>query len=111
MVRIVALFLALMGSMTLVGSAAVAQTGNGFYSVTLAAQPEETKTIVRGIAFACNGGMCSAAEGNSRPGIVCASVAREMGPVTAFRAGDEALDGEALAKCNAKADTTKLAKR
>jgi hypothetical protein len=31
--------------------------------------------------------------------------------VATFRAGDTTLDGEALAKCNAKADTTKIARR
>jgi len=111
MIRIVAFLFALIGSVTLIGSAAVAQPGNGYYSVMLAQQPAETRTIIRGMAFSCNGGMCSAPEGTSRPAIVCASVARELGPVTAFRAGNEALDGDALAKCNAKADTTKIARR
>jgi hypothetical protein len=111
MVRIAALLFAFTASLTVLSPAAIAQPGAGYYSVTLAAQPEATKQVVRGMIFACNGGMCSAAEGTSRPGVVCASVARELGPVTSFRAGDETLDGEALAKCNAKADTTKLAAR
>jgi hypothetical protein len=111
MVRIAALLFALMGSVTLLGSAAVAQTGAGYYSVTLANDVGAAKQVVRGMLVNCNGATCAAAEGTSRPGIVCASIAREFGPVTAFRAGDETLDGEALAKCNAKADTTKIARR
>ena len=109
--RIAALLFSLIGSITLLGSAAVAQPNGSYYNVTLAEQPAETKSIVRGMVFACNGGMCSAAEGTSRPAIVCASIARDLGPVTSFRAGDQTFDGEALAKCNAKADTTKLARR
>ena len=110
MVRIAALLFALATSFTVL-TPAVAQSGNGYYSVTLAAQPEQAKPVVRGMLFACNGAACSAAAGTSRPAVICASVARELGPVTSFRAGEMTLDGEALAKCNAKADTTKLARR
>lgn len=111
MVRITALSLSLLGSLTLLGSAAIAQPGGGFYQLNLADQPAASKQIVRGTIFNCDGASCSAAEGTSRPAIVCASVARQLGPVTSFRAGDESLDGEALAKCNAKADTAKVARR
>jgi hypothetical protein len=111
MVRIAALLFSLVGSLTLLGSAAMAQPGNGYYSVTLANEAGASKQIVRGMAFTCDGATCAAAEGTSRPAIVCASIARELGPVTSFRAGGEPLDGEALAKCNAKADTTKLVSR
>ena len=110
MVRIAAFLLSLAGSLTLLGSAAIAQPNNNFYRVTLA-QPAATRTVVRDVIVSCDGAVCSAAQGTSRPAIVCASIARELGPVTTFRAGNETLDGEALAKCNAKADTTKLARR
>jgi hypothetical protein len=110
MVRIAAFILSLVGSLTLLGSAAIAQPNNNYYNVTLA-QPAATKTVVRDVILNCDGAVCSAAQGTSRPAIVCASIARELGPVTTFRAGDQTLDGEALAKCNAKADTTKLARR
>jgi hypothetical protein len=111
MVRIAALLFAFASSLTVLSPAAVAQTNAGHYGVTLAADPGLAKTVVRGMLIACNGASCSAAEGTSRPGVVCASIARELGPVTSFRAGNQSLDGEALAKCNAKADTTKLARR
>ncbi len=111
MVRIAALLFALATSLTVLSPAAVAQPAGGDYGVTLAAEPAAAKPVVRGMIFACNGANCTASEGTSRPAIVCASVARELGPVTSFRAGDQTLDGEALAKCNAKADTTKLAAR
>jgi hypothetical protein len=111
MVRIAALLFAFAASLTVLSPAAVAQTTNGYYGVTLAAEPGVAKTVVRGMLLACNGASCSAAEGTSRPAVICASIARELGPVTSFRAGEATLDGEALAKCNAKADTTKLAAR
>jgi hypothetical protein len=111
MVRIAALLFAAVTSLTALSPAAIAQPANGYYGVTLAAEPAEAKQVVRGMIFACNGASCTAAEGTSRPAVICASVARELGPVTSFRAGDATLDGEALAKCNAKADTTKLADR
>ena len=110
MTRLAALFLSLIGSFTLLGSAAIAQPSGGYYNVTLASE-SAGKQVVRGMLFNCDGATCAAAEGTSRPAIVCASVARQLGPVTSFRAGNEALDGEALAKCNSKADTTKLARR
>jgi hypothetical protein len=111
MVRIAALLFSLIGSFALLGSAAVAQPNAGFYSVTLANEAPEAKQVVRGTLFSCNGASCAAAEGTSRPAIVCASVVKQLGPVTSFRAGDVVLDGEGLAKCNAKADTTKLVRR
>ena len=110
MVRILAFILSLVSSLTVLGSAAVAQPGSGFYNVTLA-QPVAAKSVVHGVLLNCDGAACAAAQGTSRPAIVCASIARELGPVTSFRAGNETLDGEALAKCNAKADTTKIARR
>jgi hypothetical protein len=110
MVRIFAFMLSLVGSLTVLGSAAVAQPNNAFYNVTLA-EPAASKTVVHGMLVNCDGAACAAAQGTSRPAIVCASIARELGPVTSFRAGDATLDGEALAKCNSKADTTKIARR
>ena len=44
MVRIAAFILSLVGSLTLLGSAAMAQPGNGFYSVTLAQPRSEEHT-------------------------------------------------------------------
>ena len=110
MVRIGALLFSLVGSITLLGSAAVAQPNGSYYNVTLASEIAG-KQVVRGMIFNCTGVSCAAPEGTSRPAIICASVARELGPVTSFRAGETTLDGEALAKCNAKADTTKIARR
>lgn len=112
MARIAALLLALTSSFTLLGTAAVAQP-NGYYTLSLANPVDEAKPIVRGLLFACEGAACAAGEGTSRPAIICASVAREFGPVTAFAAAGEAFDAAQLAKCNAKAkvDTTQIVQR
>lgn len=88
---------------TLVGSAALAQPKGSFYDVLLANTVEVSKPVIRGLVFSCQSKSCSANEGNSRPAIMCVSVARELGAVMAFRAGEETLEDDALAKCNAKA--------
>ncbi|NNM76117.1 hypothetical protein HJG53_04235 [Sphingomonas sp. ID1715] len=111
MVRIAALLFSLVGSFALLGSAAIAQPNGNYYNVTLASEAAAPKTVVKDTLFSCNGATCVAGEATSRPAIICASIARELGPVTSFRAGEQSLDGEALAKCNAKADTTKMARR
>lgn len=112
MARIAAFVFALTSSLTLLGTAATAQTG-GYYSMTLASPATEARPIVRGLLFACDGDACVAGEGPSRPAVVCASVARELGPLTAFSAGGTAFDADALAKCNARAktETTQIVRR
>ena len=110
MVRFVAPLLLSLAGATF-GTAAIAQPAGGFYSITLAEPAAASRSVVHDMVVNCDGANCVAKQSSSRPGIVCASVVRELGPVTAFRAGDALLDGEALAKCNAKADTTKIARR
>lgn len=112
MARISHFLFALAGSATLFAAApAIAQPG--FYSLTTAAPVAEAKPVVRGMMFNCNGASCGAGEGTSRPAIVCASAARELGRITAFSAGGKAFGDEELAKCNAKAktDTTQIVQR
>lgn len=111
--RMTALIFAVASSMTLLSTAAVAQPTGGFYSMSLSQPAPEAKPVVRGMLLSCAGETCVAGEGTSRPAIVCASIAREFGPLTAFRAGNESFDGEALAKCNAKAkvSTTQIVQR
>jgi hypothetical protein len=113
MTRMTALIFALASSFTLISTAAVAQPTGGFYSMSLAQPAREAKPVVRGMLLSCNGAACTAGEGTSRPAIVCASIAREFGAVTAFRAGNESFDDAALAKCNAKAkaSTTQFVQR
>lgn len=102
MLRSLTLILSLLSSFTLLGATAWAAPGN-FYSATPATAPAVGKSVVRNLIWNCDGQACVAAQGNSRPAIVCATVARELGALTAFRAGEESFDADALARCNARA--------
>lgn len=78
-----------------------AQTGP-FYVAELAAPAKETRAIVKGVVWHCEGSTCTAAKDNSRPEITCARFAREFGAVTSFTAKGEALAEDKLASCNGK---------
>ena len=58
------------------------------------------KDIQNDVAWKCAGDACRGSEGNSRAEVVCARLARKFGEVTAFTVKGQALDDEALAKCN-----------
>jgi hypothetical protein len=73
-----------------------------FYRAELAAPAAAQRPVSSGVAWFCEGDSCAAAKGTSRPVIVCARLAKEVGPVASFTAGGEALDAEQLAKCNAE---------
>ena len=102
--RYAALLLALVWTALTFGTAltpAPAVAGEGaYYRATLAAPAPEARMIARGTLWLCNGANCGARKDNSRPAIVCARLAREAGPVTAFSHGGEAFDAEELAECN-----------
>lgn len=73
-----------------------------FYTVELAQPAAAQRTIVRGVVFNCEGTSCRAAASSSAPRNVCASVARELGEVKSFSAGDRVLEASDLDSCNAK---------
>jgi uncharacterized low-complexity protein len=87
------------------GSAAgVAQSPRGYYAATPAAAPSKTSLVTRSTVWKCGEGVCTAAaKANARDTIVCELVAREVGALSAFRAGATQFDADALAKCNTKA--------
>ncbi len=72
------------------------------YKVQLAQPAPVKKTVIRGVVFQCEGTVCKAPLASSAPKNVCASVARELGEVAVFNAGDKALGAEDMANCNAK---------
>lgn len=84
-------------------SAGVAQNARGYYAAAPAAAPSKSSVVTRSTVWKCTGGSCVAAKGNARDAIMCELLAREVGALTAFRAGDTEFDAEALAKCNSKA--------
>lgn len=73
------------------------------YRAELAAQPAETRFPVRDVMWTCGEGSCTGGESNSRPAIVCALLAREVGTLLSFSAADKPLPPEQLEKCNARA--------
>ena len=83
---------------------APAQAANGgpYYRAELAAPVTATKPIVSGTIFNCTGTNCAGGKATSRPAIVCARLAKEVGEVAAFTANGKALAAEELAKCNGK---------
>ena len=79
---------------------AEARTNAVYYTAELAAPAKESRTIIRGMVWHCEGTTCKARKGNSRPVITCKRLANEMGEITEFTAKGEALAEEKLAKCN-----------
>ena len=79
--------------------AAAAESGP-FYRAELAAPAAEARPIAGDLAWNCSDTSCAAGKGKSRPVIVCARLAKEVGPVANFVADGEALDEQELARCN-----------
>ena len=78
--------------------------GPGYYAATPVTAPAARRLVVRDTLWQCGDAGCAAsAKGNSRPAIVCQSLVKEVGALASFRAGAEAFDADALAKCNARA--------
>ena len=90
-------------SAVLLFAASQAHANSGrFYTVELAQPAASSKAVVRGVVFQCEGTSCRAPVATSAPRNVCASVAKEFGEVTSFKAGDRLLEADDIATCNAK---------
>jgi hypothetical protein len=99
-----ALVAAVLASTTLLFGAPAAHAApkGAYYEVQLAEAAPSKKTIIRGVVFQCEGTFCRAAITGSAPKNVCISVARELGEVASFKAGDRVLLADEMANCNAK---------
>jgi hypothetical protein len=87
--------------MTAAAPAGAAPVG---YTATPVTAPASGKAVMRDLIWNCDGTRCVAAQiSSSRPAIVCAVAARELGPLSSFAAAGQPFDADALAKCNAKA--------
>jgi len=72
-----------------------------FYEAQLATPADARRTeIQNGVVWKCAGADCRGNEGQSRPEVVCGRLVRKVGPLANFSVKGEALDAEALAKCN-----------
>lgn len=102
MIRLPALVVAI-ACITLLPTVVAAQQGPAFYSATPATAPTDAHFVNRNTIWSCDAGICTAAKAADRALFVCERFAKSAGHLTAFSAGDDALDGKALDECNAKA--------
>src|SRR4051812_11148660 len=72
------------------------------YSAALAS-PTSERIISRDIVWSCAGGACQGATGESRPAVLCQSLARHAGKLGAFVADGRAFTPAELDKCNTAA--------
>jgi hypothetical protein len=73
-----------------------------YYRAELSAPVTATKPVVSGTIFNCAGTNCAGSKATSRPAIVCARLAKEVGTVATFTANGKALEADELARCNNK---------
>jgi hypothetical protein len=105
MSRIIAFIGALIISALMVGTAANAQPqGPGYYTATPVEAPSKTSLMTRDTIWKFRDGAFNASKQPERDLVLCQLVVQRIGKLTAFTAGGQALDADALAKCNAKAD-------
>lgn len=81
-------------------SAANARTKTVAYTAELQQPVEASKHIIRGTVMHCAGTECKGAKSGSSFKSVCAKLARKVGPLASFTYKGEAVDAEALARCN-----------
>jgi hypothetical protein len=95
------LLLAAAGLLACTAGAASARTSQ--YRAELAAPAAAARLVVRDIVWNCTGAGCVAGQGNSRPIVDCAALARQAGAIRSFSVAGAALPAEAMEKCNAAA--------
>lgn len=72
------------------------------YSATLA-QPTSGKLIARDIVWSCGAAACQGATEESRPAVLCQSLAKRGGEVTSFVVDGRPFGATELDRCNASA--------
>ena len=78
------------------------------YSATLAS-PTNARLIVRDISWNCGAAACQGATDESRPAVLCQSLAKRAGRIETFLVNGRAFTPSELERCNAsaKADANK----
>ena len=72
------------------------------YSATLAS-PASGRLIARDIVWSCGAAACQGATEDSRPAVLCQSLAKRAGRVEAFLVDGRAFTAQELDRCNASA--------
>jgi hypothetical protein len=75
-----------------------------YYVAAPAAAPTEASYVTRNTIWACNAQARVAGKAPDRAEVMCERIVKEVGKLASFTAGGSALDADALAKCNARAD-------
>ena len=84
-------------------TAAPAMASQAHFRAQPVAPASEARLVVRDTIFRCGTAGCAAARGSTRPEIVCSVLAREVGQLASFSAGDRDFDTAALEACNRRA--------
>jgi len=96
-------------SCAIAAASPAAAAGTGLYRAGLET-PLTSVAIVRDIRWACTGASCSAPRAATSPDAnVCTAIARRVGRLTSFSAGERSFDSAELARCNAAAPATATA--
>jgi len=107
MIRLLSLAAALAASaasLTLAAGPAEAQAARAaFYVATPEAAPAAARTMTRATGWTLRDGRYLAARAPERPALLCDLLARDVGRLTSFSAGDATFDADQLAKCNRRA--------
>jgi hypothetical protein len=79
---------------------AEARSSAPYYTAELAQPASETKIVAGGVAWRCEGTVCVAKKGSSRPMRMCRQLKRKTGEIVSFTSRNEPLAEERLARCN-----------
>jgi hypothetical protein len=85
-------------ALSLVSTPALAQ-----YHAQPQARPSEARVIASEMLWRCGDGGCVAPSNHSRPAIVCARLAREVGALSSFTVQGRAFTEQELQACNSRA--------
>jgi hypothetical protein len=103
MTRIFPIAAALLGSALMSSPSFAQEPAAGYYVATPVAQPTKTSVITSNLLWKWRDTGFTANKAPARDTIVCQMIVQRAGALSAFTAGGQAFDAEALAKCNARA--------
>ena len=89
-------------SMVLIAALAASPVLATSYSATPAAEVG-TRIVAKQLVWTCGAGACRGATSESRPAVVCQSLARKAGRLESFSADGRAFSATELDRCNASA--------
>jgi hypothetical protein len=87
------------GALALAAAPAAAAT----YSAKPAAPVGDSRLVARDVVWACGPEACVGSTQNSRPVVVCQSLAKKTGRIDSFLVDGRPLSAEELDRCNASA--------